>query len=138
MLTSCCILGILCTLQLDKTRTKDIDDAQLIILLLGQMLMLIWLLCLKKMQAVSTQQINASIVTAGDYSVMIRGLSVKNIDNEPLIEFSRHYGEVVNAVHISAVGRPIELGQQLQNQMYVAACQCVWLHSELFLDTMDH
>lgn len=70
----------------------------------------------KKTQALSADQINASVITAGDYSVFIRNLKVDSIESEHLIDVATHYGEVANAVHIATVGKPIELGIQLETQ----------------------
>lgn len=104
-----------CKLELDKSETKDIDVAQLILLLVGQMTFLGWMIKLRKRQKDAEDQINKDNITAGDYSVMIRGLDENKADNKKLIEFARHYGEVSNAFHITKVGRPIEMGQKLED-----------------------
>ncbi|GMH32281.1 hypothetical protein BSKO_00115 [Bryopsis sp. KO-2023] len=95
---------------------KSIPNAQLILLLFGQLFFLLWMLMLAKTQSVAADQINASIITAGDYSVMVKGLKLDSIENQHVVEFGRHYGEVANASHIATVGKPIELGLLLDTQ----------------------
>ena len=45
------------------------------------------------LQATAAAQINASVLTAGDYTVYVTGLS-QDVTNADLIEYARHYGEV--------------------------------------------
>lgn len=48
-------------------------------------------------QATAAAQINASVLTAGDYTVYITGVA-HGVNNAELVEFASHYGEVM-AVH---------------------------------------
>ena len=48
------------------------------------------------MQATAAAQINASVLTAGDYTVYVTGLP-RNVTNAELIEYASHYGEVMSA-----------------------------------------
>lgn len=97
-------------------KPQSIPTAQLILLLLGHVIFIGWLMFLKKTQALSADQINASVITAGDYSVYIRNLKYDSIESEHLIDVASHYGDVANAVHIATVGKPIELGLRLETQ----------------------
>ena len=44
-------------------------------------------------QATAAAQINASVLTAGDYTVYITGVA-QEVSNTELVEFASHYGEV--------------------------------------------
>lgn len=112
--------------------TNSVPGAQLVLLLIGQVVILVWILVLKRTQSISADQINASVITAGDYSVFLQKLKLDSIEGDHLIEFSRHYGEVVNGVHIATVGRPIELGLRLETQKSVHLCKkCIKLLAHL-------
>ena len=45
------------------------------------------------LQATAAAQINASVLTAGDYTVYITGVA-SSVRNADLVEFASHYGEV--------------------------------------------
>lgn len=45
------------------------------------------------LQATAAAQINASVLTAGDYTVYITGVA-PSVSNADLVEFASHYGEV--------------------------------------------
>ena len=45
------------------------------------------------LQATAAAQINASVLTAGDYTVYVTGLP-RDVSNSDLIEYASHYGEV--------------------------------------------
>jgi len=47
-------------------------------------------------QATAAAQINASVLTAGDYTVYVTGLS-QDVTNADLTEYASHYGEVGEA-----------------------------------------
>lgn len=47
------------------------------------------------LQATAAAQINASVLTAGDYTVYVTGLS-HDVTKADLIEYASHYGEVGN------------------------------------------
>lgn len=44
-------------------------------------------------QATAAAQINASVLTAGDYTVFITGVALE-ASNAEIVEFASHYGEV--------------------------------------------
>ena len=48
------------------------------------------------LQTTAAAQINASVLTAGDYTVYVTGLP-RNVTNAELIEYASHYGEVNQA-----------------------------------------
>ena len=50
------------------------------------------------LQATAAAQINASVLTAGDYTVYVTGLS-QDVTNDDLVEYARHYGEVRGQRH---------------------------------------
>lgn len=105
--------------QMPYTTNDSVPGAQLVLLLIGQLSILVWMLLLKRTQSISADQINASVITAGDYSVFVQKLKLDTIEGDHLIDYARHYGEVVNAVHIATVGRPIELGLLLETRKLV-------------------
>ena len=49
--------------------------------------------CAVLVQATAAAQINASVLTAGDYTVYITGVA-QEVGNAELVEFASHYGEV--------------------------------------------
>ena len=49
------------------------------------------------LQTTAAAQINASVLTAGDYTVYVTGLP-RNVTNAELIEYASHYGEVSPAI----------------------------------------
>lgn len=51
------------------------------------------------MQATAAAQINASVLTAGDYTVYVTGIALE-ASNAEIVEFASHYGEVRCASHV--------------------------------------
>lgn len=49
------------------------------------------------LQSTAAAQINASVLTAGDYTVYVTGLP-RDVTNAELIEYASHYGEVCPAI----------------------------------------
>ena len=49
--------------------------------------------CAVLVQTTAAAQINASVLTAGDYTVYITGVA-QEVSNGELVEFASHYGEV--------------------------------------------
>ena len=52
------------------------------------------------LQTTAAAQINASVLTAGDYTVYVTGLP-RDVTNAQLIEYASHYGEVRPAIPLS-------------------------------------
>lgn len=62
--------------------------------------------CAVLVQATAAAQINASVLTAGDYTVYITGVA-QEVSNAELVEFASHYGEVqhCHSAHIIQTAR---------------------------------
>lgn len=54
------------------------------------------------LQMTAAAQINASVLTAGDYTVYVTGLP-RNVTNAELIEYASHYGEVNPKRHSNSI-----------------------------------
>lgn len=81
------------------------------------------------LQATAAAQINASVLTAGDYTVYVTGLS-QDVTNDDLVEYARHYGEVRGHCHPAHSCRLHAMTYAKCHGMMHMACkdaQC-WIH----------
>ncbi|KAK9808616.1 hypothetical protein WJX72_000561 [[Myrmecia] bisecta] len=112
----CCDL----VLNVGEVVQHQVHKAQLWVLFVAQLAFLLWMLLLNKVQVTAAEQINASVLTAGDYTVLIRGIG-PHVTNQDIMQWCSHYGEVVSASQILSIGSALAVAKKLHMlQMYQA------------------
>lgn len=78
------------------------------------LLYMLWMLAIEAAQIRSAERINASVITAGDFSVWVTGVRGSDGTNGKLEEYARHYGHVVSACHLLEVGRTLTVTSEVR------------------------
>jgi hypothetical protein len=67
----------------------------------------IWRIALQKMRKKVAEEVNKHNITAADYTVHVSGLAQTSGQQEELLNFASHYGQVLAAFHLRSVGNPL-------------------------------
>lgn len=86
----------------------------------GTLLWAIWFALLQKMQAAISAEVNVRTITAADYTVWVSGLTGTDADDAHIRSFAEHYGQVISAFHVCAVGPVLSLNNQVISRSQVS------------------
>lgn len=105
-----------CVDELDVEHTRDVPAGVFWMNFVGVLGLAVWLVLFQKVYNVSSEQINANTVSAGDFSVLVTGLPVlrqTEETREDVAAFFAHYGEVANVTMGTNVGTLIGVNEEL-------------------------
>jgi hypothetical protein len=103
-----------CDLELDEDATKAIPAFQLWLwAVVAVVAYMIWLQGLQVLLARFIHRLESAAKTCASHAVILRGAGPSWATDEEIVEFARHYGEVVQVVRQETVGRPLRLGFQV-------------------------